>query len=160
MAGQRRSEPGGRRERGPRCLGGLGLALSLFLMLLPACGEGGPTGTDRPSGNGGVSGGDRAADRLIGTWRTIVLVEVPGDIQAWATTWRFEPDGRCLQRMETRSEAEGFLRTTERLCTFVAGDFEVTVHFTGGGTLVFEYSFADFSSDRLILDGFEYERLA
>jgi hypothetical protein len=29
-----------------------------------------------------------------------------------------------------------------------------------GGTLVLEYSFADFSPDRLILDGFEYERLA
>jgi hypothetical protein len=107
-----------------------------------------------------VSGGDRAAEQLIGTWRTVALVEVPGDIQAWATTWRFEPDGRCIQLVETRSVAEGFLRTTERPCTFVASDFDVSVAFTGGGTLVFEYSFADFSPDRLILDGFEYERLA
>jgi hypothetical protein len=129
-------------------------------MLLPACGDGGPTGTDRPGGNSGVSGGDGAAERLIGTWRTVVLVEVPGDIQAWATTWRFEPDGRCLQRVETRSVAEGFPRLSERICTFVAGDLDVTISFTGGGTLVLEYSFADFSPDRLILDGFEYERLA
>jgi hypothetical protein len=138
----------------------VGLALSLFLILLPACGDGGPAGVDRPDGNGGVSGGDGPTERLVGTWRTVVVVEVPGDIQAWATTWRFEPDGQCIQLVETRSVAEGFLRTTERPCTFVARDFDVTVAFTGGGTLVFEYSFADFSPDRLILDGFEYERLA
>jgi hypothetical protein len=129
-------------------------------MLLPACGDGGPTGIDRPDGNDGVSGGSGAAERLIGTWRTVALVEVPGDIQAWATTWRFESDGRCTQMVETRSMAEGFSRITRRPCTFVARDFDVSVAFTGGGTLVFEYSFADFSPDRLILDGFEYERLA
>jgi hypothetical protein len=56
--------------------------------------------------------------------------------------------------------AEGFVRITERPCTFITRDFDVTVAFTGGGTLLFEYSFADFSPDRLILDGFEYERLA
>jgi len=128
-------------------------------MLLPACGDGGPTGTDRPGGNSGVSGSKEAAELLIGDWRTVALVEVPGDIQAWATTWRFESDGRCLQVVETRSTAEGFPRITERPCTFVAGDLELTIAFTGGGTLVFEYSFADFSPDRLILDGFEYERL-
>jgi hypothetical protein len=160
MAGQRRSEPDSRRGLGPGGLGSLGLALSLCLILLPACGEGGATGIDRPNGNDGVSGGEGAAERLIGTWRTVALVEVPGDIQAWATTWRFDPDGRCVQLVETRSVAEGFPRITERPCTFVAGDFEVSVAFTGGGTLVFVYSFADFSPDRLILDGFEYERLA
>ncbi|HUQ15341.1 MAG TPA: hypothetical protein VM094_04765 [Gemmatimonadales bacterium] len=129
-------------------------------MLLPACGDGGPTGTDRPDGNGGVSGGEGPTELLVGTWRTVVVVEVPGDIQTWTTTWRFEPDGTCLQTVETESLAEGFPRTTERPCTFVARDFDVSIAFAGGGTLVFEYSFADFSPDRLILDGFEYERLA
>jgi hypothetical protein len=141
-------------------VGGLGRVLSLFLMLLAACGEGGPTGTDRPDGNGGVSGGDGAAELLVGTWRTVVVVEVPGDIQTWTTTWRFEPDGSCLRILETESLAEGFPRVTERPCSFVASGFEVTIAFTGGGRLVFQYSFADFSPDRLILDGFEYERLA
>ena len=129
-------------------------------MLVPGCDAGGPSGIDRPDGNRGVSGGEAPAERLVGTWRTVVLVEVPGDIQSWATTWRFEPDGACLQRVETFSQAEGFPRITERPCTFVAGDFEVTVAFTGGGTLEFEYAFADFSPDRLVLNGFEYERLA
>jgi hypothetical protein len=141
-------------------MGGLGLALSLFLILLPACTDGGPTGTDRPDGNGAVSGGDGPIELLVGTWRTVVVVEVPGDIQTWTTTWRFEPDGTCLQTVETESLAEGFPRTTERPCTFVARDFDVSIVFPGGGTLVFEYSFADFSPDRLILDGFEYQRLA
>lgn len=128
-------------------------------MLLPGCGDGGPSGIDRPDGNGGVSGGEGPAERLVGTWRTVVVVEVPGDIQNWATTWRFEPGGACLQMVETFSLAEGFPRVSRRPCTFVAGDFEVTIAFTGAGTLEFEYSFADFSPDRLILDGFEYERL-
>jgi len=129
-------------------------------MLLPACSDGGPAGIDRPSGNGGVSGAEGPTERLAGMWRTVVVVEVPGDIQTWTTTWRFDPDGACLQTVETESLAEGVSRTTERPCTFVAGDFEVTITFTGAGTLEFEYSFADFSPDRLILDGFEYERVA
>jgi hypothetical protein len=134
--------------------------LSLFLILLPACGDAGPTGIDRPDGRSGVSGDDGVTERLVGTWRTVVVVEVPGDMQTWTTTWRFEPDGACHQTVETESLAEGFPRVTERPCTFVARDFDISITFAGGGTLVFEYSFPDFSADRLILDGFEYERLA
>lgn len=129
-------------------------------MLLPACGEGGPTGTDRPGGSGGTSAGDGPTERLVGTWRTVAVVQVPGDLQTWTTTWRFEAGGDCLQTVETESLAEGFPRVTERPCTFVAGDFEVTIAYAGAGTLVFDYSFAAFSPDRLILDGFEYERIA
>jgi hypothetical protein len=160
MAGQRWSEPDRQRRRGHGGLGGLGLALSLFVMLLPACSDGGPTGTDRPDGNGATSGADGPTERLAGTWRNVVVIEVPGDIQTWTTTWRFEPDGGCLQTVETESLAEGFPRVTERPCSFVARDFDVAIAFTGGGTLVFAYSFADFNPDRLILDGFEYVRLA
>jgi hypothetical protein len=140
-------------------VGSLGLALSLFLSLLAACGDGGPTGTDRPEDNSATSGGPGPAARLAGTWRNVVVISVPGDLQTWTTTWRFESDGRCLQTVETESLAEGFPRVTERACTFAARDFDVTIAFTGGGTLVFAYSFADFSPDRLILDGFEYERV-
>jgi hypothetical protein len=140
-------------------MGGVALALSLLLMVVPACGDGGPTGTDRPDGNDGVSGSEGPTGRLAGVWRTRVMIEVPGDIQAWTTTWRFEADGACLQTVETISLAEGFPRITERRCTFVAEDFDVAITFASGGTLVFEYSFADFSPDRLILDGYEYQRL-
>ncbi|HWB42074.1 MAG TPA: hypothetical protein VG500_12480 [Gemmatimonadales bacterium] len=127
---------------------------------MPACGDGGPAGSQRPGDAEGTGGGGGPTELLVGTWRTVVVIEVPGDLQTWTTTWRFDPDGDCLQTVETLSLAEGFPRVTERPCTFVAGDFEITVSFTGGGTLDFEYSFADFSPDRLILDGFEYDRLA
>jgi hypothetical protein len=127
--------------------------------MLSACGDG-PTGTERPAGNEGVSGSQGPAERLVGIWRTVVVLEVPGDVQAWSTTWEFEPNGTCLQTVVTQSQAEGFPRETRRPCTFVAGDFEVSISFSGGGTLVLEYTLAGFSPDRLILDGFEYQRLA
>ncbi len=160
MAGQRWGEPDRRRGSGRHGLGGLGLALSLLLILLPACSDDGPTGPDRPGGNSATSGAQGPTERLVGTWRNVVVVEIPGDVQAWETTWRFEPDGDCLETVATQSQVEGFPRVTERSCTFVARDIDVTIAFTGGGTSVFEYSFADFDPDRLILDGFEYLRLA
>jgi hypothetical protein len=126
--------------------------------MLSACGDG-PTGTERPAGEG-ISGSQGPTERLVGVWRTVVVLEVPGDVQAWSTTWEFEPNGTCLQTVVTQSQAEGFPRETRRPCTFVAGDFEVSISFSGGGTLVLEYTFAGFSPDRLILDGFEYQRLA
>jgi hypothetical protein len=137
----------------------VGLALSLILALSPACGDGGPTGTDRPGGNDGTSGSPSPAQQLAGIWRTTVVVEVPGDLQTWTTTWRFEPDGDCHQTQESESLAEGFPRITEHPCTFVADGLEVTVAVVGGGTLVLAYFFADFSPDRLVLDGFEYQRI-
>jgi hypothetical protein len=88
------------------------------------------------------------------------VVEVPGDAQTWTTTWRFDEGGRCEQTVETLSLVEGFPRVTERSCSYVAGDFEVAIDFDEGGTLELDFSFADFSPDRLVLDGFEYERLA
>jgi hypothetical protein len=129
-------------------------------MPLAACGDGGPTGTDRPGEHGGTSRSAGPSEQLVGTWRTVVVVTLPGDVQTWTTTWRFEPDGGCSETVETESLAGGFPRVTERSCRFVARDFDVTIDFTGGGTLVLQYSFAGFSPDRLVLDGFEYQRLA
>ena len=160
MAGQRRSEPGVFRGRGLSRLGRLALALFLSLSAAAGCGDGGPTGTSRPIDNGGTGGPPTGAELLVGTWRTVVVIEVPGDLQTWTTTWRFDEDGGCHYRVEVESAVEGVPRQTERECTYLAGDFEVTVSFVGGGALELEYGFADFSRDRLVLDGFEYERLA
>lgn len=136
------------------------LALSLLLTALGACGGDGPTGSSRPGDHTGLGGSDGLAAQVVGTWRNVVVVEVPGDLRTWTTTWRFEADGTCLQTVETESLSEGFPRISERGCTYVPGDFEITITFEGAGPLVLEYSFAAFSTDRLILDGFEYERLA
>ena len=62
--------------------------------------------------------------------------------------------------MVTESLAEGFPRTTERSCTWTVNDGQVAISFVGGGTLTFNFSFAGLSPDRLVLDGFEYQRLA
>jgi hypothetical protein len=158
MAGQRRGEPGGLRGRGLPRLGGLALALSL--LLTAGCGDGGPTGTDRHLGGDGTTGGPSGAELLVGTWRTVLVVEVPGDVQTWTTTWHFDADGACHQTVVTESLAEGWPRVSERDCTYEAGDFEVVIAFDDGGVLEVEYGFADFSPDRLLLDGFEYQRLA
>jgi hypothetical protein len=131
------------------------------MLLLAACG-GEPTGPrlDRP-GDGfgtGTSGSSEAA--LVGEWETVVVIEVPGDLQTWTTTWRFDADGTCRRTIVTESLAEGFPRATVRTCTWTTAAGEITIAFTGGGALTFHYSFAGFSPDRLVLDGYEYHRLA
>jgi hypothetical protein len=158
MDGQRRGESLRRCRGSSRRLVGVALA---WLLILPAAAcDSEPTGTQRPLDHSGIGSGDTPTQQLVGTWRTVVVVQVPGDVQTWTTTWRFGADNSCLQTVAIESLAEGFPRVTERPCTFTAGDFEITIAFVGGGTLVFEYAFADFSPDRLILDGFEYQRLA
>jgi hypothetical protein len=97
---------------------------------------------------------------LVGSWRSVTVIEVPGDIQTWTTTWVFDASGSCRQTVITESLAEGFPRTTERACAWAVNDGQVLVSFVGGGTLAFDFSFAGLSPDRLILDGFEYQRLA
>ena len=158
MAGQRRGEPGVHRGRRLPCLGRLVLALSLLLSAA-GCGNGGPAGPQRPVDDSGSTDGETAAGRLAGTWRTTLIVEVPGDIQTWITTWRFDREGGCLQTQEVRSVVEGVPRITERTCAFTADGFEITIAYDGGATLVFDYTFSLFSSDVLILDGLEYERI-
>ncbi|MGH7525133.1 MAG: hypothetical protein ACREMX_00355 [Gemmatimonadales bacterium] len=132
------------------------------MLLILAC-SGDPTSPDLGPGRDpgdGTSGGGNGSAALVGTWRTVVVVEVPGDIQTWTTTWTFDDEGFCRQTIVTESLAEGTPRTTDRACSYSAGDFEVMVDFVGGGTLILEYRFAGFSRNRLVLDGFEYERLA
>ena len=160
MAGQRRGEPGGHGRR--RSPGARGLGLLLTLVLVAGCSgdpEGNapfdPGGGDQGSGSGGVT-----AAALVGTWRNVTVVEVPGDIQTWTTTWRFDGDGICGQTIETVSLAEGTPRLTERACEFTVASDQVTIAYSGGGTATFGFFFAAFSPDRLVLDGFEYERLS
>ncbi len=139
----------------------MGLALSLLLTLAPACG-GEADGHDpfepgsHPSGTSGPPATDTG---LVGTWRNVTIIQVPGDLQRWTTVWRFDDAGLCRQTVETESLAEGFPRTTERTCSYSTSSGEITIHYLEAGTLTFDYSFAGFSPDRLVLDGFEYERL-
>jgi len=133
------------------------------MALLAACsGEPLAPRVDQPGGGfgSGTSTGGGGSASLAGVWRSVVVIQVPGDLQTWTTTWRFDADGTCRQTVVTESLAEGFPRTTERACTFVVSGSDVIVSYVGGGTLTFAFSFAGFSPDRLILDGFEYQRQA
>lgn len=131
--------------------------------MLAACsGDALAPGTDRPGGGfgPGTSGADGVSATLVGVWQSVVVIQVPGDLQTWTTTWRFDAEGTCRQTVVTESLAEGFPRTTERTCTWTTNGAQVTIDYIGGGALTFDFSFAGFSPDRLILDGFEYQRQA
>ncbi len=137
-----------------------GMAALGALALLTLAGCGGDTlapRPDRPGGNQrGTTGG---ATPIVGEWRNVVIVQVPGDVQTWTTTWRFDNAGTCRQTVVTESLAEGFPRTTDRACTYTTSGSDITIAYAGGGELTFEFSFAAFSPDRLVLDGFEYQRV-
>jgi hypothetical protein len=133
-------------------------------LLLAGCGGEAvaPSTAGLPGGGGGLGPGSSAGGgteaTLVGTWRTVMVVEVPGDVQRWTTVWRFDAEGTCRQTVVTESLAEGFPRTTERACTWTVNDLQIAVGFAGGGTLAIKFSFAGLSPDRLVLDGFEYQR--
>jgi hypothetical protein len=129
---------------------------------LAAC-NGDPTGPRAGlpgAGGSGTSGGGTSQSALVGDWRTVLVIEVPGDLQTWTTTWHFDPAGTCRQTIVTESLAEGFPRATERTCTWATNGGQIAITFVGGGTLSFDFSFAALDPDRLVLDGFEYQRLA
>jgi hypothetical protein len=119
--------------------------------------EPGPIPGQNPGGGTSHNGGSTT---LVGSWRVQLVVPVPGDVQTWTTTWRFDADGSCHQTIVTESLAEGIPRTRERDCTFTVNGSNVDITFAGGEMMSLEFSFAGFSPNRLVLDGFEYERLA
>ena len=88
-----------------------------------------------------------------------MLIQVSDDLQRWTTTWRFDAGGTCRQTIVTESLAEGFPRTSERSCTYLPGASSVAITYGDGATVTFDFSFAGFSPDRLVLDGSEYQRL-
>jgi hypothetical protein len=159
MVEQRCREPRRHLAGRPRRRGRLEILGALALALAACSGDPLEPRTDEPGGNHtGTSGGSPAAS-IVGTWQTVVVIQVPGDLQTWTTTWRFESEGTCRQTIVTESLAEGFPRTTERTCTYTISGSSIIIAYVGGGVLTFEFSFAGFSPDRLILDGFEYQRI-
>ena len=133
---------------------------ALTLLLLAAC-SADPLEphVDRPGGNqSGVSGGGTVGT-IIGAWQNVIVIQVPGDLQTWTTTWRFDAEGTCRQTVVTESLAEGFPRTTERTCTFTTSGTSITIAYTGAGELTFDFSLTGPASDVLVLDGFEYKHI-
>jgi hypothetical protein len=141
--------------------GGLpALALAVGLSLAGCSGDPSGPSSDRPGTGGGTTTGGDGASLLVGVWQATTIIEVPGDLQTWVTTWQFDSAGTCRQTVVSTSLAEGFPRTTERSCTWQVSNATVAISDVGGGTLEFDFSFAALSPDRLVLDGFEYQRQA
>jgi hypothetical protein len=161
MAGQRRGQLHRDRARGGPRRWGLGLLGSL-LIAGSACGgdADGPDPLGPGRNPGGSSGGGSNDPTVVGSWENVSVIQVPGDVQRWTTVWLFDAEGMCQQTVETESLAEGQAHVTERACTYATAAGEITIHYLGAGTLTFDFSFADFSPDRLVLDGFEYQRLS
>jgi hypothetical protein len=139
----------------------VGVLGTLALLALAACsGEPLEPRVDQPGGNKSGSSTGGASTTIVGGWQAVIVIEVPGDVQTWTTTWRFDTEGTCRETVIVESLAEGFPRTTDRTCTYTISGSSITISYTGGGDVTSDFSFAGFSPDVLVLDGFEYQRIA
>lgn len=133
------------------------------LALITGCGptpiEPGPTaGVPLPPAGGSQPPPPEAPQpsALIGTWHGVVSGFLPSTVQT--VTWRYDPDGACLQTF--LSITDGIENSSDRPCTWTASSTTVTVTYAGVGTGVtfsLQYSFP--SPDVLRLDADEFARV-
>ncbi len=118
-------------------------------------------GGDRPIGGGQTGGSTTVASALIGVWRNVWVVFLDTDVQTWTTVWTFRSDNTCLIDKTLRSLALEFPQGTLRPCRYaiLGTDLGITWTDAAGGAATVPFSFANFSPDRLVLEGLEYERL-
>ncbi|HET7603863.1 MAG TPA: hypothetical protein VFK36_12645 [Gemmatimonadales bacterium] len=142
-------------------------ALAALTLLLGACSAettapatGGPP-LDFPSG---VSGGGQAntASAVVGTWRRfdVLSADDSADIITQTTEWAFDSTGACERTITTFDAVEGFPRASQRDCTWDTSVQEITLHWSDGEVNTFSLTFAGFDPDRMVLDGFEYQRIS
>src|SRR3954471_14250542 len=105
MAYQRRSEPHRHDLRGVAVRRGLA-GLVWLSLLVAGCSD--STGPNRPGSGFGIgkSTSGSSSATLVGTWRSVTVSQVPGDVQTWTTTWRFDSTGNCHQTVLVESLAE------------------------------------------------------
>lgn len=106
---------------------------------------------------GGTTPGTTAA--LVGEWRTVLFIEVTGDVQTWTTTWRFQADGVCGFTRAVQSVLEDVTRTTVRVCRWTAANVMITVVYDDGTVSRLPFAFAQLDRNRLLLEGIPYVRL-
>lgn len=115
-------------------------------------------GVPSPSGGGSQPPPVEAPQpsAVVGTWRGEVSGFLPNTVQT--VTWRFDPDGACLQTF--LSISDGIENSNDRPCTWAASSTTVIVTYAGVGTGVtfsLHYSFP--SPDVLRLDAAEFARV-
>lgn len=109
---------------------------------------------DRPSGRTGTS------SQVVGTWRAVIVIAVGDDLQEWTTEWRFAPDRTCRFERDTLSLVEGVRRLVIRECTYVDRGNRVDVTYDDTDeTESLPYEFPDLGTERLLIQGVEYERI-
>ena len=138
------------------------------MLALAAC-EGGDPFTpdfipplDNDGGTSGDGGGDDSTNAalVVGIWEVTVITELPEDVLTERTVWEFGADLNCQQTIYSTLGSEGFTRVTRNYCSYLVVNFDIVVLFDDTLEEVsFPFDFADFDSDRLILDGLEYTRI-
>lgn len=130
-----------------------------------APGEGPPPGIpgNEPSGGGGTTGIDRS---LVGQWRNVLICAPQfgcgdGDVLRITTFWTFATGRTCTRRVVTESVAAGIPLITVTGCrweTSAHGRLQVT--YDGNMSPVeFSYTFVNFDSDHLSLNGIQFTRV-
>ena len=130
--------------------------------MMPACGptpiEPAPTaGVPHTPGDGSQPPPESPnPSPLLGTWRGVVTGFLPGTVQT--VTWRFDPDGACLETF--LSITDGIENTSDRPCTWTASSSTVTVTYAGvGGPVTFSMQYSFPSQNVLRLDADEFGRV-
>jgi hypothetical protein len=134
-----------------------------YLSLVPACGgtpiEPNPTaGLPLPAGGGDQPPPPASTHplALIGSWRGVVTGLMPSTVQT--ITWRFDPDGACLESF--LSITDGIENSSDRPCTWTATSTTITVSYAGVGmAITFDLHYSFPSPDVLRLDSDEFSRV-
>ena len=112
------------------------------------------------TGGGGGGGGNGGAAVLVGSWRATFIFRLTNDVQTHVITWSFQARGACNRTVAITSVLEDQTRTTNTPCTWRTNNTDISIMFGGNvGTVTFRWSLADFSPNRLILDGVTYDRI-
>lgn len=108
-------------------------------------------------GGGGTGGG---ASVLVGKWSATFIFRSMNDVQTQVTTWSFQASGACNRTVAVTSVLQGQTLTTSLPCTWRTNGTDISIMFGGNvGSVTFRWTLADFSPDRLLLDGVTYARI-
>ncbi len=131
-----------------------------------APGEGPPPGvpTTPSGGGGGAPGIDRA---LVGEWRNVLICAPQfgcggGDVLRITTSWTFAQSGTCTRRVITESVGSDIPLITVTGCRWrSSAHSRLQVTYDGNTSPVeFSYTFVNFNSDHLSLNGIEFTRVS
>jgi hypothetical protein len=90
----------------------------------------------------------------------VIVIFLETDVQTWTTVWRFDKSGSCRLTKTSFSLVEGFPRVDDQACTFIVQGTEIIATFPAtSATTKVRWDYVGTSSNRLRLEGVEYERI-